>query len=45
MEIKGSLSDLNLRGNSSVPVLNPSSHVFNVQNILLMQKAAYEELE
>ena len=45
MEIKGSLSDLNLGGNFSVPALNQSPHVFNVQNTQLMQKAAYEELE
>ena len=44
MEIKCSLSDLILGGNSSVPALNPSPHVFNVQNILLMQKTANEEI-
>ena len=45
MEIKDFLSDLNLRGNSSVPDLNKSLKLFNVQNTQLMQKAAYEELE
>ena len=45
IEIKGSLSDFNLEGNSSVSALNPSPHVFNVQNTQLIQKATYEELE
>ena len=36
MEIKGSLLDLNLGENSSVPALNSSLHVFNVQNTQLM---------
>ena len=45
MEIKDSLSDLNLGGNSSVPALKQILHVFNIQNTRLMQKAAYEKLE
>ena len=44
MEIICSLSDLNLRRNSFVPALNPSPHVFNVQNTQLIQKTGYEEL-
>ena len=45
MEIKDPLSDLNLGGMFSDPALNPSPHVFNVQNTQLIQKATYEEFE